>query len=234
MYDHEVRSQKARAVGAVFAFTVLSAFALAACGSDAAPAPTSLAIDAGTPRRDAGANYPGDLVPDAGVDSPDATSSDAAADAKMGDAATRCAPTTSCPTGQRDLGTLSGDKASAPLTATGVGNTWLNVRVTEDDSSVTSAVDLKLKVTLTSPPLENYDVVIYLASSSQVGAFECQTVRAQSTSVSQTDQLAVSWPDNHPAGGQDDSKNVTVEVRHASGPCAPGAEWSLKVEGNAL
>jgi hypothetical protein len=138
---------------------------------------------------------------------------------------TDCAAATS-------LGSLSGDTGSGVKTATGNNSQYLQVTVSEDDSSVFSSKDPRVRITLTSTG-GNFDLYTYLgASKGDGGGIECSTIKASSTNPATSDDLvALSWNDNRPIGGHDDTRVVSIEVR-ATMPSCEGASWSLKVEGN--
>lgn len=177
------------------------------------------------------------LPPPSTVPSPaDAGAGDAAADAAAdagpapdgGSGTVACTAPAAC-AAATDLGTVSGDEASNVLTAEGTGSKWLRVWVTEDDDGV-AGVELRATATLTSPPGTNFDLYVYTGSSS---AHECSAVAAQSTNGSGTDSAQVSFGESGLlANGSNDSRYVTVEVRHVSGPCSANSKWSLAFAGN--
>ncbi|MBI4511750.1 MAG: hypothetical protein HY698_19105 [Deltaproteobacteria bacterium] len=166
-------------------------------------------------------------VPDSGG-RPDAGQ---VADAGPADAsAARCDFASKCPT-VRELGMISGDTGTGSLKASGTRSEWLLMRLTEDDGSFLEGVDVKGKFTLTSPTGANYDLFLYVASSDETTDVECENSQYSSSSAGSKDEISVAWSDNRPIGGADDSRNITVEVRHVSGTCTGGA-WSLQIEGN--
>lgn len=131
--------------------------------------------------------------------------------------------------GSTDLGSVSGDTGADVRTADGASSQWLKVHVTEDDSGFTG-VPLWMTATLVSPPGTNFDLYVYVPDSDTI---ECSAVTAQSTSTSSTDSKQVKFGElSLLANGASDSRTVTIEVRHVSGPCDPSAKWTLKVEGN--
>jgi hypothetical protein len=132
-------------------------------------------------------------------------------------------------TSSTNLGTVSGDTGSDTLSQQGTTAEWLTVRVTENDNGPL-ADPLKMKVTLVSPPGANFDLYLYVPSSDTL---ECSAVSSSSTSTSSTDTASVLFGETGTfANGVDDSRTVTVEVRHVSGSCSPGAKWSLTLQGN--
>lgn len=178
------------------------------------------------------------LPPPSTVQTPaDAGAGDAAADAAKPDAGpppdggtgtVACTAPAACGAAT-DLGTVSGDQTSNVLTADGTGSKWFRVWVTEDDNGV-AGVKLRATATLTSPPGTNFDLYLYTGSSS---AHECSAVASQSTNGSGTDSAEVSFGEGGlVANGSNDSRYVTVEVRHVSGPCSANSKWSLAFAGN--
>jgi hypothetical protein len=137
-----------------------------------------------------------------------------------------------CSSGATDLGSVSGDKNADVKTATGTDNQFLRVKVTEDDSSILSSKDLHVRVTLSSTDPANFDLYVYLGSTkADGGSIECTSVKDSSTVSGSDDVIEETWTDNHPIGGSDDTRYVTIEVRSATPTCS-GASWSLTVEGN--
>ncbi len=160
-------------------------------------------------------------------------SSDAGSKADGGDGGTTttgvpCTASNTC-AAATDLGAVSGDTGGAVLTAQGTGSQWFRVYVTEDDDGV-AGVKLRASATLTSPAGTNFDLYLYNGSSS---SHECSAVSAQSTNGSGMDQASVSFGEGGVlANGSNDSRYVTVEVRHVSGTCSSNAKWSLSFNGN--
>jgi hypothetical protein len=169
-------------------------------------------------------------TPDAGAAdaSPDAAKGDAGAPPDGGTTTVACTAPAAC-AGATDLGTVSGDETSNVLTADGTGSKWFRVWVTEDDDGV-AGVKLRATATLTSPPGTNFDLYLYTGSSS---GHECSAVASQSTNGSGTDSAEVSFGESGVlANGSNDSRYVTVEVRHVSGTCSASSKWSLAFAGN--
>lgn len=160
----------------------------------------------------------------------DASSDAGKADSGGGGGGTTVACTASSPcTGATDLGAVSGDTSSSPLSAQGTGSQWFRVWVTENDNGV-DGVKLRANATLTSPPGTNFDLYLYNGSSS---AHECAGVSAQSNSSGSSDAAGVSFGEGGVlANGSNDSRYVTVEVRWVSGACASNQKWSLTFNGN--
>ncbi|MEO7097429.1 MAG: hypothetical protein ABI175_29480 [Polyangiales bacterium] len=131
------------------------------------------------------------------------------------------------------MGSVSGDTGSGTKTATGSDGQWLQINVTEDDSGIFSSKDLKVKITLDSPAGENFDLYVYQGKDKgDGGGLECTTVAGSSTLSSGSDAVSLNWNDNHPVGGHDDTRTITIEVRPAGDPCDPSATWTLTVAGN--
>lgn len=135
----------------------------------------------------------------------------------------RCDTTSVCTAGSGayDLGYVAGDTGSDVLNATGYASHWIKVTVGEDSWS---ANDLRMRATLTSPPGENFDLFIHVAS--------CNTPDAKSEKpAGQVDTAYVSRPDA--CDGCADDYYALIEVRHV-GPesCDTSKKWTLKIEGN--
>ncbi|HEY8078560.1 MAG TPA: hypothetical protein VIF62_30730 [Labilithrix sp.] len=139
-----------------------------------------------------------------------------------------CNAPNTCPT-STNLGSISGDTGSDTQTAQGTTSQWFTVRVNENDSSVI-ANSLEMKATLVSPAGANFDLYVYVPGSDTL---ECSAVSASSTSTSSTDTAGVEFGESGTfSDGSDNSRTVTVEVRHVSGSCSAGAKWTLSLVGN--
>jgi hypothetical protein len=139
----------------------------------------------------------------------------------------------SCPTAT-DLGSVSGDTDPSQNSVAFTGSTsqWLVVSATEDSNSVVEH-DLSVKLTLNAPAGSNYDLYAYVDPSGTPSSRSCQTVSGQSTNAAGVaDEVTLTWDDNQISQPNDDTRLVTVKVEHVSGPCGPGNEWSLSVEGH--
>jgi len=138
-----------------------------------------------------------------------------------------------CLSSATSLGSISGDTGSPSKTLSGSDSQWARITITEDDSSLLSSKDLKVTVTLDSPSPENFDLFVYEGKAKgDGGGIECSSVSGSSTSVTTFDSVSLSWKDNRPIGGFDDTKTLSIEVRAISLTCDPSLSWSLKVEGN--
>ena len=131
------------------------------------------------------------------------------------------------------MGSVSGDTGSGVKTATGSNGQWLKIDVTENDSSLFSSVDLKVRITLDSPAGENFDLYVYMGKTkADGGGIECTTVAGSSTLATGQDVVSLGWPDKRPIGGSDDSRTLSIEVRPAGEPCDASATWTLTVLGH--
>lgn len=136
-----------------------------------------------------------------------------------------------CASSFTDLGSVSGDKGSGTKTASGSDSQWFHVLVSEDDSSLFSSVDLKVRVTL-SPTKGNFDLYLYQGKAAgDGGGVECTTPTSFSTNATGDDVASLKWSDNRPIGGFDDTRTISIEVRATDAICTD-ASWSLLVEGN--
>ncbi len=145
-----------------------------------------------------------------------------------------CANPTACASGA-SMGSVAGDTGSDFLQATGTSSKWLLVRVSENDSSVFSRPPIRARFTLIHNPNTRFDLFLYKAGNNGGGTRNCSSVSATGARGSTTNlaTASLSWDDTTGFGGNDDSANVMVEIRHVSGPCGVGREWQLSVDGNA-
>ena len=144
----------------------------------------------------------------------------------------------------KSIGTVSGDTDAGTLSATGTTSTWLQMRVTEDDSDWSGRAT-EFSASVTSPPGATFDVFAYVYTAtalpdggdfSDAGApVDCTNVVASSTRNGDVATVHVAWGetvDGGSANGLDDSRVVSLEVRSTSGGCSQDAPWSLVVHGN--
>lgn len=137
-----------------------------------------------------------------------------------------------CKASAEVLAAISGDTGSPSATRTGSDAAFFRVTITEDDSSLLSSKDLKVRITLDSPAGENFDLYVYKGKAKgDGGAVECATV-AKSSTTTGSDVVTLSWSDNRPIGGFDDSTPLSIEVRPTGTTCDPSLTWTLKIEGN--
>lgn len=125
-----------------------------------------------------------------------------------------------------DLGNVSGDDGGS-TTQTGVGSTWLKVRIKETNSSIFEE-DLSYRVTLTSPPNVDYDLAVH--QGPQDGPLNCNANAKPGVAMGLDKVVSDGWDDDQGLGGEDDSVWLAVEIRHLSGTDCE-AEWTLTVEG---
>lgn len=133
-----------------------------------------------------------------------------------------------------DLGSVSGDTNPSinSITYTGNSSEWLSVTVREDSSSFINH-DPTVKLTLTSPAGGNYDLFAYVDSNGTPTTHSCQTVSNQSTNAAGLDdEVTLKWPDKMISQPNDDTRIVSIRIDQVSGPCGPGNDWSLVVQGN--
>lgn len=226
---------------------VVGASAIAGCAvgtepeltgeDDLASAVVDGGLDANEPRlgdstedddQDAGADDAGDpglVDDDAGAD--------AGADSGVTDpgGGATCLDANTC-SGAADLGSISGDDGSDTVTASGALSEWFTVFVTEDSSGV-GPDSLEMKATLTSPPGVDFDLYLYKGGSTAAVPACGIAAAGSSTQTSGDDVAGLEFGESGIfANGSDDHRAITVEVRHVSGTCDPGATWSLEITGN--
>ena len=170
----------------------------------------------------------GDAESDTGVDTTDTATTDA-----VGGSPCSTLGTSDCTGAALSLGSISGDTGSPIKTASGSDSQFLRITITENDSSVFTAKDLHVRITLKSPAGENFDLFVYKGKAKgDGGGVECATASQSSTNVDPTDIVSFGWPDNHPIGGFDDTATLSIEVRAVTKTCDSSAKWELTVEGN--
>jgi hypothetical protein len=182
------------------------------------PPPSNPGDDAGGEEQDGGAKT-------------DSGNADAGADGGNtdGGTGTSCNATNGCATAT-DLGSISGDSNNDTKSAQGTTSAWFTVRVTENDSSIFGN-SLEMKATLGSPAGANFDLFLYLPGDGS--GRECSAVASKSQQASGTDQAGLEWGEGGGfSNGSSDDRTVTIEVRHVSGTCSPGAKWTLNLYGN--
>lgn len=122
------------------------------------------------------------------------------------------------------MGDLSGDTNADVKATDGHTSQWIKVHVTENHHDI-GGRELKATATLTSPPGTTFELYTYIASAD--GVVECSAVSGTGNSYN-----ARFGESGITSNGSNDSRWVTYEVRHVSGPCDPSKKWSLKIEGN--
>lgn len=143
-----------------------------------------------------------------------------------------CGHAGACTASVRDLGELDGDVVNTPpiaLSAVGTTSQWLGFRLREGSAGLFPA-DLRARLTLTFPAGSLWEMYVYY-DRAVPDAFDCVTTTGSATGNISGQPLSVEWPDRT---GLDDSANVTVEIRYASGTCGPTSSWNLRIEGDAL
>jgi len=146
--------------------------------------------------------------------------------------ATACTAKNKCATA-RDIGTVNGDKGNDMISAEGSASEWLTFRANEALTGIFNPGGHKMKfnATLVPPAGADFDLYIYMDDADDV--VECSAVTVQSANVG-NDEAGNSWGEGATANASNDSRTVSVEVRHKSGTCAAGAKWKLNIEGNPL
>lgn len=204
----------------------VAACVMLACGSDEAEdgrfEPNSFDSHSGDGGRTKGKGSDGDGGHDAESASSTTLSNETPDDSEAP------APSTTCRS-PRDLGAISGDTTSAAVRASGTCSQWLRVRVTENDTNPLG-YPMTLRATLASPTGDDFDLYVYLNKDSDV--LECSTPAASSQlPAARSDVVQLQWGEYWTANRSDDSRTVSIEVRHKSEGCAK-VPWALIVEGN--
>src|ERR1700733_11701493 len=129
-----------------------------------------------------------------------------------GEASTSCVAPNTCQ-GAMDIGSVSGDSNSPAVNQSGFTSTWMQIKVTEDDSSPVGR-KMNFHATLTSPASTNFDLYIYINPGGGVSDRACGTPSAQSTNATGADTASQSWGEGSVANGSDDTRIATIEVRY--------------------
>ncbi len=149
-------------------------------------------------------------------------------DASIDSSINACLSTDTC-ANTNVLGAVSGDTATPKLLATGYRAAWLRVRVTEDDSDIGGKL-VRLKLRLTSPSTAMFDVIAYVNVGTDI--MECVTTRGTATSNGNIDEVILDWGESGGANGNNDGRDVSIEIRPTSTSCTTSQLWSLEIEGN--
>lgn len=120
-------------------------------------------------------------------------------------------------TGAQDAGSVSGDSASAPLSASEGDERWYRLTISENDFSSSSYLSARLE--LQSPPGADFDLHVYCESCG--GALAGSSVSSSATDIVDIKRLD---------GASNESFEVLVEVRlYQTTVCA---DWTLTVTGD--
>lgn len=144
------------------------------------------------------------------------------------DAMSSACPSTAMCSSAVPLGTVSGDSQNQKLLARGHQSAWFRVRVTEDDSDFPGVV-LRVAAKLTSPPGVMFDTFVYVNTGSD--AVECSVTTGTKTNTGTT-EVRAEWGEGLIPNGNDDGRDVSIEVRPLSTNCSQNAMWQLEIEGN--
>lgn len=162
-----------------------------------------------------------------------ASSSSSSSGSTSGSTSTDPCKATTCALA-KNSGSISGDSTGPAKTITGATSQWFTIDVTEDVTGLfSSATDLSLTATLTSPAGKNFDLFLYLPDGG--GTKECHLADQKSENTTGDDKARVGWSDS--LGSRDD-RTVSIEVREIVDPtapaaaCDPTAKWTLKLEGH--
>ncbi|MFO0677432.1 MAG: hypothetical protein U0169_12935 [Polyangiaceae bacterium] len=201
-------------------------------GGDAGRSPFETPVDAGGKKDGSsdGASTDGGSL-DAG---PGDAAKDASGDAKTDatpDSGATCRAANLCASAEA-MGKVSGDLGNDTKSASGTGSKWFTIDVTEDSISL---LDLSARIQLVAPSGSNYDLFVYAGRElDDGGGQECSVVSDQSTlPAGQSDVVNFAQPDTTGLFGFDNSRTLSIEVRHVSGPCdAASAPWQLTIDGH--
>lgn len=140
-----------------------------------------------------------------------------------------CPKTNECESAS-NLGTLSADTGDGSvLTASGGGQEFFRVRATEDNHSVIGEA-LELKVSLTVPKGSDFDLYAYIDTGTDTSPCPLTPTQASANGPGTAEEIIVTWGDGITGSGDDDSRDVVIEVRFGGFSCE--GEWSLGVQGD--
>lgn len=122
------------------------------------------------------------------------------------------------------IGTVSGDSGSgsSKTTASGRGEAWLRVQITEDNHNLFSTEHLIAQIKLSAPIGVGYDLYVRCGSCSGAAA-------GSSTLSAGTDTVEVR---NDDALGGDDAFVVVIEIRFSGTSGSSCGDWALEVIGD--
>lgn len=121
------------------------------------------------------------------------------------------------------LGSISGDVGAGFLNASGAGERWYRVTITENDSNIFNPVYLGATVGLQVPPGADYDLYVYCSACGGSVTYSANGGGAtEIVSVRRNDQPL----------GQDDTFDILIEIRFFAGSGSGGCDWILRVDGN--
>ncbi len=144
------------------------------------------------------------------------------------DAGPTSPPANTCTTA-REIGSLAGDAPSPPLSTQGTCAEYVSFRATEQSNG---AIGTPMRVGLTlSPAGHDFDLYAFVDLARDQLACALPFARSETNGTS-AESIALEWGEGSVANGSDDSRTVVVAVTSASGPCPPGASWTLTVTGN--
>ncbi len=125
------------------------------------------------------------------------------------------------------LGGVSGDTTVPSIGETGTEPVWLQVEVSENDSSVFgSAMSVTLDLDSTGG---DWDLRAYLGDPGDANG--CGGLEAASETTG-PDSVRFDWGEGALANNTDDDAIVAVEIFPKADECTVGASWSLTVTGN--
>jgi hypothetical protein len=140
-----------------------------------------------------------------------------------------CPKTNECQSAS-NLGTTSADSNDGSvLTASGGGQEFFLVRATEDNHSPIGEA-LELKATLTVPSGSDFDLYAYIDTDTDTSPCPLTATQASANGPGTAEEIIIMWGDGITGSGNNDSRNIVLEVRFGGFSCE--GEWSLSVLGN--
>ena len=155
--------------------------------------------------------------------SPDSSSSSSSSSSGSGGSDCDYGALNTCPTSDT-LSAVDGDQHSDTRTIKGTTSKWFKVLVSEAVSSIISYPKLSYTATLTTPPGMDFDLFEY---DGTISTPSCSGNPKHATG--NPEAVSSTWGDTL---GVDDTRWLTLEVRHISGEMCPSDPWTLTVKGH--
>jgi hypothetical protein len=126
------------------------------------------------------------------------------------------------------MAAISGDDGGNG-SVSGTGSHWVQVHMTETNSSIFSTKNLAYTVTLTSPPGMIYNLNVHEGTDGN--GTDCgATAKVGTPANGSVQTVHDGWNDTQGIGGVDNSRWLSIEIQYVSGNDCTGA-WTLGVVG---
>ena len=143
-----------------------------------------------------------------------------------GSGGTSCAANATCQAANAQ-GSLTGDKGPKTKTVSDYGSSWVKVRITEDSSSPIGE-KLEVKIDLDVPVNIDLDMKAYVNTGKDTSPCGlAPAAKANSGGIGSDESLTLKWGEGAAANGDDDDRDVLIEIIHKAGTCDPNNKWTL-------